>query len=191
MCLDLLADARFFSLLLDVDGDLAAQTRTARCACGGPLYVANFARKPRGARGALPPGFERRFSFCCGRDGCRRRATPPSVRFLGRKVYLAVTVVLVTVLRQGPTPQRLAALREALGVEPATVARWRAWWRERFVPSPFGRSLQARLAPGRGEQAVPASLLDAFAGSLAERLRAVLARLAPITTRPGLAGHAP
>jgi hypothetical protein len=191
VCLDLLADARFFSLLLDVDGDLAAQARTAGCACGGPLYVAHFARKPRGARGVLPPGFERRFSFCCGRDGCRRRATPPSVRFLGRKVYLATTVVLVTVLRQGPTPQRLAALREALGVEPATVARWRSWWHERFVPSPFGRSLKARLAPGFDEHAVPASLLDAFAGPLAERLVALLGLLAPITTRPGLAVHAP
>jgi hypothetical protein len=141
----------------------------------------------------LPPGFERRFSFCCAREGCRRR-TPPSMRFLGPKVYLAATIVLVTVLRQGPTPRRLATLREALGVEPATVARWRTWWRERFVPSPFGRSLQARLAPGWGEHAVPASLLDAFAGSLAERRRALLgllALLAPITTRSGLTGHAP
>jgi len=30
-----------------------------------------------------------RFSFCCARDGCRTRKTPPSFRFLGRKVYLA------------------------------------------------------------------------------------------------------
>jgi hypothetical protein len=191
VCLDLLADTRFFSLLLDVDQDLAAQAHARGCACGGPLYVANFARKPRGARGVLPAGFELRLSFCCGREGCRRRRTPPSVRFLGPKVYLAATIVLVTVLRQGPTPQRLAALREALGVEPATVARWRSWWHERFMPSPFARSLKARLAPGFDEHAVPASLLDAFAGPLAERLVALLGLLAPITTRPGLAVHAP
>jgi hypothetical protein len=189
VCLDLLADARFFSLLLDVDGDLAAQTRTARCACGGPLYVAHFARKPRGARGVLPPGFERRFSFCCGRDGCRRRATPPSVRFLGRKVYLAVTVVLVTALRHGPSPARLAALRQALGVEPATVARWRTWWREAFAPSPFGRSLRARLLAAFDPGRLPGSLLEAFAGSPLEQLVALLGMLAPISSRPGLAGH--
>jgi hypothetical protein len=189
VCLDLLADTRFFSLLLAIDRDLAAHAHAGGCACGGPLYVANFARKPRGARGLLPAGFERRLSFCCGRDGCRRRATPPSVRFLGRKVYLAATVVLVTALRHGPSPARLAALREALGVEPATVARWRTWWQQTFAPSPFGRSLRARLVaafyPGR----LPGSLLAAFVGPPPEPLVALLRLLAPITTRPGLAGH--
>jgi hypothetical protein len=189
VCLDLLADARFFSLLLAIDRDVAARVHAGGCACGGPLFVANFARKPRGARGVLPAGFERRLSFCCGRDGCRRRQTPPSIRFLGRKVYLAVTVVLVTVLRHGPSPARLAALRTALGVEPATVARWRAWWTEAFAPSPFGRSLRARLAAAFDPGRLPASLLEAFAGSPPERLVALLGLLAPITTRPGLAGH--
>jgi len=35
--------------------------------------------------------------FCCAVDGCRSRATPPSLRFLGRKVYLAAIVVLVAI----------------------------------------------------------------------------------------------
>jgi hypothetical protein len=46
VCLDLLADTRFFSLLLAIDRDLAAHAHAGGCACGGPLYVANFARKP-------------------------------------------------------------------------------------------------------------------------------------------------
>jgi hypothetical protein len=40
-----------------------------------------------------------RFSFCCDRDGCRNRATPPSVRFLGRKVYLGAVVMLISASR--------------------------------------------------------------------------------------------
>jgi hypothetical protein len=47
----------------------------------------------------LLPGFDvealsRRTSFCCHRDGCRERATPPSVVFLGRRVYAGAAVVL-------------------------------------------------------------------------------------------------
>ena len=35
-----------------------------------------------------------------------KRATPPSVRFFGRKVHLAAVVVLVVDMRQGPSPRR-------------------------------------------------------------------------------------
>ena len=38
--------------------------------------------------------FSRRFSLCCGRDGCRHRATPPSVRFLGGRVYVGAVVIV-------------------------------------------------------------------------------------------------
>jgi hypothetical protein len=34
----------------------------------------------------LGPEHNRRYSFCCAVDGCRSRATPPSLRFLGPKV---------------------------------------------------------------------------------------------------------
>jgi hypothetical protein len=129
-----------FSLLLALDSDLAARTR-ARGPCGGPPFVADFARKLGGARGPLPAGFEQRRSFCGGRDGCRRRQTPPSVRFLGRKVYLAVTVVLVNALHHGPRPARLAALWAALGVEPAEGQAPQAAFR--------GGSLGSRTPPYR------------------------------------------
>lgn len=190
MCLDLLADSRFFSLLLDIDRELAASTRAAACSCGGRLYVANFARKPRGARGVLPDGYSRRLSFCCGREGCRRRATPPSVRFFGPKVYLAATVVLITTLRHGMTPVRLTALRALLGVEPATVRRWRVWWQTRFVASPLWRALRPAFSPELEVGALPASLLSSFAGTPAEQLVALLRCLAPGTTRAAHAGLA-
>ena len=94
--LNVLSDARFYELLLKFDEDLAALARRFACDCGGALHVADYERKPRGALALLPAGYGSRFSFCCAREGCRHRATPPSIRYLGRKVYLGVVVVLVT-----------------------------------------------------------------------------------------------
>ena len=85
----LLADARFYALLLEIDWDLARSVRDARCECAGALHASHYPRKPRGGPAALPEGYERRYSFCCSREGCRTRATPPSVRFFGRRWYLA------------------------------------------------------------------------------------------------------
>jgi hypothetical protein len=74
--------------------------RRAGCAlCCGVLHSARYWRKPRGRACDVGPEHDRRFSFCCAVDGCRSRATPPSLRFLGRKVYLATIVVLVSMMQ--------------------------------------------------------------------------------------------
>ena len=82
---DLPRTARFWSFLLAVDQDLAEETRKKACPCGGRLHCANYLRKPRGTPVQLPEPQCLRLSFCCDRDGCRKRVTPPSVRFLGPK----------------------------------------------------------------------------------------------------------
>ena len=82
---DLPRSASFWSFLLAVDEDLAEKTRKKGCPCGGRLHCANYLRKPRGTPDQLPEPQRLRLSFCCDRDGCRKRVTPPSVRFLGRK----------------------------------------------------------------------------------------------------------
>lgn len=83
--------------------------------CGGPLRAGNFPRKPRGALIA-PAGeaFLVRFSLCCGREGCREHATPPSLRFLGRRVYLGVVVIVTSLVAQaiGAAHHILAAVRK-------------------------------------------------------------------------------
>ncbi len=116
----LLQDSRHFEFLLSVDTDLAAEARRSGCECGGVLHSAHYERKPRGGPAALGPESAKRFSFCCATEGCRRRATPPSLRFFGRKVFLGVLVVLVPVLRDGPTPERLARLCERFTVSART-----------------------------------------------------------------------
>jgi hypothetical protein len=56
--------------------------------------------------------------------------TPPSVRFLGRRVWLAVVVTLLCVMVHGASARRARKLREELGVDRRTLERWRRWWRQ-------------------------------------------------------------
>jgi hypothetical protein len=43
-----------------------------------------------------------------------------------RCVYLGVVVILITAMRQGPTPRRVRELSNLFGVDRATIARWQA-----------------------------------------------------------------
>ena len=156
---DLPHDARFWSFLFALDKDLAEKARSkavpAADTCTAPTI--------HGSHAALPssfPSHSLRLSFCCDRDGCRKRVTPPSVRFLGPKVYLGVIVILISAMRQGPTPRRVRELSTRFGADRRTIARWQVFWREHFPQTPFwkiaragwcrsSRSSPALLAPGR------------------------------------------
>ena len=181
---DLLGDARLFDFLLRADQELAAQVRAGRCvACGGPLHSARYPRKPRGARVELDREYLWRHSFCCGTEGCRKRATPPSVRFLGRRVYLGAVVVLVSAMVGGISERRAAEMRDLVGVSVRTLRRWRDWWREIFVATDFWKEARARLSPPVAIDRMPASLLERFAPRLArDGLAALLRFLAPISS---------
>ena len=189
MCHALLRDANLYAQLLTMDHDLAAEARAAGCGfCGGSLHSARYPRKPRGGLEELGPEYATRLSFCCAADGCRRRTTPPSVRYLGRRVYLGAVVVLVTAMLGGITAARAARLREWLGVSVRTLQRWRTWWRETFVASTFWRGARGRFMPPVTSETLPASLLERFAGDERTRLLHALVFLAPLTTRPAAPG---
>jgi hypothetical protein len=178
----LLSDARFYTLLLAFDRDLADAARSAGCAwCSGAVHSAHYWRKPRGRGCAVGPEHDQRFSFCCAVDGCRSRATPPSLRFLGRKVYLATIVVLVSMMQHGVTERRMRQLSEAVGVDRRTVMRWRLWWREDFTASAFWQMARAAFMPPVEQNRLPAALLERFRGEAAEPLIALLRFIAPIT----------
>jgi hypothetical protein len=176
-------DARLYAFLWECDRDLAVAARAGGCrVCSGRVDAARYARKPRGGPPGLGPAFERRESFCCARDGCRKRLTPPSLRFLGRKVYLGAVVVLVTAMRHGATPPRAARLQELVGVSVRTLARWRRWWREVFGTSRFWQAAAGRFGSPVTRERLPLSLLERFAGEARDRLVATLRFLGPITT---------
>jgi hypothetical protein len=159
---DLPRAARFWSFLLAIDEDLAETTRKQGCSCGGRLHCANYLRKPRGTAVQLPEPERLRHSFCCDRDGCRKRVTPPSVRFLGRKVYLGAVIILISAMRQGPTPRRVRELSARYGADERTIARWQVFWREHFPQTHFWKIARARLQPVVAIVALPYSLIDAF-----------------------------
>lgn len=182
----LLADASFFEFLLCCDRDLAEEARARGClTCKGVVHRADYQRRPRGEPRGLGEEFARRHSFCCARDGCRKRVTPPSLRFLGRRVYLGAVVVLVAAMREGPTPTRLERLQEMLGVCARTVRRWQQWWRERFPQTAVWVTIRGLLAQPLEAGRLPGSLLERLlaTGTLRERVVALLRLLAPLSCR--------
>jgi hypothetical protein len=149
-----------FAALTQADARISAAVAAEGCPyCGGPLHTANYRRKPNG--GAFAEAWETfslRHSLCCGRQGCRRRVLPPSLRFLGRRVYLEVAVLLGSVVAQMGTGLRAAA-RQA-GVTARTLGRWLWWWRETVPRLGWWAELRARLVtPGPDESSLPQSLL--------------------------------
>jgi hypothetical protein len=181
----LLADASFFSFLLQCDGELADEARKRGClSCGGVLHRADYDRSPRGEPRGLGAEFARRHSFCCAREGCRKRETPPSLRFLGRRVYLGAIVVLVAAMREGPTPTRLDRLQVLVGVCARTVRRWRRWWQTTFPETAVWAATRGLLARPVEETRLPGSLLDRLPGSVRDRVVALLRLISPLTRPP-------
>ena len=178
----LLKDGRLRKLLEHGDEDLAKECRAGGCVlCGGVLHGAKYKRQPLGPEEVS--GWDRRHSFCCAKDGCRKRHTPASLRFLGRKAYVSVVVVLVSAMMHGLKPSRVERLRQVLKIDEHTLKRWRAWWLEAFVQSGFWKGARGRFMPGLDETIMPLSLVEAF-GADREGLLKLLEFLSPITV-PG------
>ena len=181
VCHALLQNPKFFSLLVQIDAELAAQMHVTGCPCGGVLHRANYPRKPRACPKEVRGDFESRLSFCCNR--CRRRLTSASVRFLGRRVYLALAVVLV--------PQRRTTLSavavqvvQALAIPERTIARWRHWWLQRFPVTTLWQATCTRFMPPVDTLHLPTSLIERFTGPAAEAAMRLLAFLAPLSVPP-------
>lgn len=181
LCQGYLADQQLHELLEKVDSELAAKVRQGGCLhCAGKLHRADYKRKPRG--GPKRDQEIYRDSFCCDQDGCRKRHTPPSVRFLGRRVYWGFVVVLVSAMHHGLKAERVRVLRESLGIDRRTLERWREWWLETFVQSSFWKAARARFMPLICEKTLPLSLCQAFQLDRRDRLLELLRFLSPITT---------
>lgn len=154
-------DPNFYHLLLRIDQDYAEQTRARRCRRGGVLHSARYPRKPRGISYEARCHCEVRYSFCCA--DCRRRTTPFSVRFLGRRVYTAAIMIVVSATRASAGTAAPMRQLDALGVPPSTIARWRHGWTTGFVGTPFWALGRAAFVPPVETTQVPASLLERFA----------------------------
>jgi len=167
---------------IGLDGELCAQLHAADQAlveearergcprCGGRLHRADYPRKVRGLDEELDGFFERRFALCCAEEGCRRRVLPPSVRFLGRKVYALLAIAAAC----------MAEIAHRQWQERRRIARWIAWWREVFATSATFVSLRGRLADPIDPDSLPGSLYERVTGpSRALRFACLMAGVAP------------
>ena len=186
---ELFRDASFWTFLFSIDQDLSRKWHEEGCSCGGRLHCANYPRKPRGGPKDLPKEYRYRLSFCCAKDGCRKRKTPPSVRFLGRKVYLGAIVVLVAAMRHGPNRKRIRELTDLLGADRQTIDRWRKFWKELFPQTKFWHVARGAMVPGFDEESLPLSLIQAFIrpGEARSGWKKLLVFLSPLTIAGGLA----
>jgi hypothetical protein len=170
----------FFELLVEMDEAVTRRVAAEGCpVCNGPLHRGDYDRKPRGALIA-PAGeaFVRRFSLCCGREGCRKRATPPSVRFLGRRVYLGAVVIVASIV--AVALRSAAEIRRETGVPARTTRRWLGWWQGPFLRTGVFVSICGRLI-GVDVRRVPASIVDRFESTRTQQVRTMLELLAPLT----------
>ena len=175
---NILLDGRVYELLEKVDRDLALKAQAEGCEhCGGALHRGDYPRKPRGG-----PGWERRYSFCCSRADCRKRKTPASVRFLGRKVYVGVVVVLVSAMVQGLSEGKVKRLCQALEIDRRTLLHWREWWKRTFVRGVFWRAERGRFRRPIVEEKMPWGLVNVFGAEKSEGLVSLMRFLLPITT---------
>jgi len=184
-CLSL--DSSFWIKLFHIDRHRAESVRAAGCLhCGnGVLHAAHYRRKPRGEdRQILGPEYAWRFSFCCSL--CRRRTTPESVRFLGRKVYLGATISQLSADTGALEKDQRMDLIERLNVPPQTLHRWRHWWQATLPVSALWKTLAGRFSPSVDTKWLPGQLLTRLSGAdSGQRLIQLLQLLSPITTTSG------
>lgn len=103
-----------------------------------------------------------------------------SVRFLGRRVYLGLAVVLMSAGRVEAT-SAVAQLGELMAVPACTIQRWRNWWVEQFPLTPLWQGCCARFMPPVALSQLPAGLIERFIGTAAESLMRLLFFLSPLT----------
>lgn len=182
-------DVTFLRALLDLDYQIARSVQGGRCArCGGSLHWAPYPRVPRGVLPeALIASFSRRWSLCCGAEDCRKRVTPPSVCFLGRRQYIAATFLILSMLRYGVAEGEAGekAVRDfhaLVPVDARTLSRWREWWSRQLPATTFWRAAAGRFVPAIVTGAMPASLVTRFLGDVVASVTNCLRFLSPLTT---------
>ncbi len=160
----LLQDVSLFRVLHQIDQDLALACRHAGCPfCHSPLHNAPYTRKPRGGPDNIPEEYCVRLSLCCSKEECRRRVLPPSCMFIGRKVYWAAVILLVTTLRQQNSKDNsINMLAEKFDISRKTVVRWIRYFHEVFPQSLQWQRLRGLVSAQISNHELPSGLIQHF-----------------------------
>jgi len=164
MLSNLLNNESLFHHLYIIDKNIADQYREMPCPyCGGPLYFANYFRKPRGEPPGLPEEYFIRFSLCCGKEGCRQRVMPPSCRFMGRKVYWhAVILAIITDWQNKARKISVFRLSKMFDVSRNTIKRWIVFYQDVFPASRRWLKIRGRISASVKNSVLPAGLINHF-----------------------------
>lgn len=176
-----LFNSTFHALLIAIDRELAENIRKKGCDCGGRLHQANYPRSPLGLLPEFRSMYQERFSFCC--NLCRRRTTPPSVRFFGRRRYPASLLLLISAFMISPNERRFAKIKHHFGitVSETTWKRWRRWWRESFAETNFWKQARGLVPESKIPIPIVRRMLRAFQGTIDNKMIFLLKFISPIT----------
>jgi hypothetical protein len=162
MLSELLKNKNLFYHLYTIDKNIAEQYRQMPCSyCGGALYFANYLRKPRGEPEGVSEKCFIRFSLCCGTEGCRHRVMPPSCRFMGRKIYWHV-VILVILSDWHNKATNIFKLSKLFGISRNTIGRWIVFYQDIFPSNPQWQLIRGQVAASIKSNELPANLVNYF-----------------------------
>jgi hypothetical protein len=148
--------------------------------CFGNLNQSNYPRKPRGVPEGTHPDYHIRFSLCCSTEGCRKRFTPPSMRFLSRKVYSSVVILLIFLFKPETDESRIEQINTLLGttLSVETLRRWRHFWTKDVPQTHTWKRLPVHRILS---QDLPISLLALFQETGKQSLLMGLKLILPLT----------
>ncbi|MCX6129487.1 MAG: hypothetical protein NTX25_10550 [Proteobacteria bacterium] len=143
--LNILDDSSFFQILQSYDVDICKALQANDCShCGGKLDASHYQRKLRGIEWAeLTEECSRRYSLCCRDEGCRKRSTPLSLRFAGRKVYCSLLIMLFTLLKERGDGKAQRRLQKDFGLSAMTARRWTRLFQSALAASHWARAMRA------------------------------------------------
>ncbi len=164
MLSEVLKSESLFWNLYKIDLATAERYRQMKCPhCQGPLYYANYLRKPRGEPEGLSEECFLQFSLCCGREGCRRRLIPPTCRFLGKNIYwYAAILTIVSDWQNQSVGITMSRFAETIGISRNTLRRWVGLFKEIFPTSAQWKKIRGRVPASVKNDSLPASLVNFY-----------------------------
>ncbi len=178
----LLQNTIFYNSLFALDLQIANQYQQSHCPfCGGKLHQAHYRRIPLGVPTGVHEDYSLRFSYCCANDGCRKRLTTPSMRFLSQKQYSSVIILVIFMLKSKTDESKVEELNRlidgSLSVE--TLRRWRCYWVNKVTQS---HTFKRAAFIHEDALSMPCSLLAKFKKNAEQSLELALKWLLPLTT---------
>jgi len=184
MSQNFLFKSSFHACLIEIDQELAGICEKKGCFyCGCRLHRADYPRSPMGLPASFRDHYNQRISFCC--SNCRKRTTPASVRFFGRRWYPAPLLIFISILQSGINKRRLLLIKKHLGivVRESTWRRWRKWWCDEFVVTRFWSHAKGQLPPTNEitQGPFPRIIFNFYSGSIEAKMLLFLRFLSPLT----------